>query len=196
MGPRQPHSASINFRDVWSRFRQLPLFTGEIQLLGSCMRGDSNGEAAPAGEQAEGMGSGRGVPAPPLTGCVTLSKSLNLFQPVSSSAKWRLSSLPHQVLVEVMCIVSCLWTCSMNCEAELSGPMFSLRPPHPSLRSAVPNLLHFSDPRAEIHHPQSPLPAARASCPAPAHPQGIWWRVEGGVYSALRKYALLSSWKF
>lgn len=61
-------------------------------------------EATPTTEQAQGVHSGHGDPALPLTGCVTLSKSLNLLEPVSSSAEWRLSLLPPQA-VEVTCIL-------------------------------------------------------------------------------------------
>lgn len=58
MGPRQPNSAFINFRDVWSPFRQLLLFRGELRPLGSCLRGDVKGEAAPLGSRRRAWARG------------------------------------------------------------------------------------------------------------------------------------------
>lgn len=59
-------------------------------------------EATPTTEQ--GVHLGHGDLALPLIGCVTLSKSSNLFKPVSSPAEWRLSSLSPQAVV-VTCIL-------------------------------------------------------------------------------------------
>lgn len=97
-GTLQPNSAFINFRDVWSRSRQLLLLTAELRHLALREGIPRETEAAPTTEQAQGVHPGHGDPALPLPGCVTLSKSLNLFEPVSSPAEWRLSSLPPQAV--------------------------------------------------------------------------------------------------